>query len=495
MPLVTLQDLSAKLDFTNVACGDNPVTQVVALRSLDNVAGLAAGTVVVLDPDFSLDSRSYRFDLALRSLPVGVAAIIVHTDAWEEPSLTAARLADDRKIALGQLRPDEDVVSLALFAQSLLGTAGYDRIGALDLVTTEVEQCLEIEQIPPLLEACGRHLGTTLRIVDGESSDGESPDVLSLRRAGLVKNYLEAAGKQTPIVKSAIAQVARCIEALYEADYEARSLPEITRSELFNEILLSDASTGADAVNRLRRSEFPVDGSHFAVRIDCHEPLPHPASLQATTRCQARIAEIFVESLRQRPGQWTRAGTGNSILIISTLERAHSDLVGVDAAGTLNSAITQATRQFPGLRLHVGMGTPHLGAAGFRSSVSEAATAVRSARTMGNANQVEQFDRLGLGRALVRWAEIDGVRPVINQILQPILQLPQRQARETLTTLRAYLDAGQNVSKTAEALHLHRNTIRYRIDRIEAMLPVDIRDPDDRLLLELSCRVVDAEML
>jgi DNA-binding PucR family transcriptional regulator len=44
-------------------------------------------------------------------------------------------------------------------------------------------------------------------------------------------------------------------------------------------------------------------------------------------------------------------------------------------------------------------------------------------------------------------------------------------------TLRAYYACGASVSGTADALFLHRNSVRYRLDRVRALLGADIDHP------------------
>jgi DNA-binding PucR family transcriptional regulator len=55
-------------------------------------------------------------------------------------------------------------------------------------------------------------------------------------------------------------------------------------------------------------------------------------------------------------------------------------------------------------------------------------------------------------------------------------------------TLRVYLDSFGDVAAAAHALHVHPNTVRYRIRRIESTLGTSLDDPDVRLLLALSLR-------
>ncbi len=47
------------------------------------------------------------------------------------------------------------------------------------------------------------------------------------------------------------------------------------------------------------------------------------------------------------------------------------------------------------------------------------------------------------------------------------------------TTLRAYLDGFGDIAAVAARLHVHPNTVRYRVRRIEKLLATSLADPDD----------------
>ena len=59
-------------------------------------------------------------------------------------------------------------------------------------------------------------------------------------------------------------------------------------------------------------------------------------------------------------------------------------------------------------------------------------------------------------------------------------------------TLRTYYECGASVSATAEALFLHRNSVRYRLDRVRALLASDIDEPEVAASLILAFAVDDA---
>lgn len=59
-------------------------------------------------------------------------------------------------------------------------------------------------------------------------------------------------------------------------------------------------------------------------------------------------------------------------------------------------------------------------------------------------------------------------------------------------TLHAYLDGFGDIAAVAQRLHVHPNTVRYRVRRIEKLLATSLDDPDDRLVLALGLRATES---
>ena len=64
-----------------------------------------------------------------------------------------------------------------------------------------------------------------------------------------------------------------------------------------------------------------------------------------------------------------------------------------------------------------------------------------------------------------------------------------RQQTSLVETLAAYFAHHGNLSRTAEALFLHRNTLLYRMERIAAIIGHDLDDPEVRLMLQVAFKV------
>ena len=61
-----------------------------------------------------------------------------------------------------------------------------------------------------------------------------------------------------------------------------------------------------------------------------------------------------------------------------------------------------------------------------------------------------------------------------------------RLSPELVRTLEAYLESGSSVAATARALYLHRNTVHYRLRKVEARTGLDLDRMEHRMLFELG---------
>lgn len=70
--------------------------------------------------------------------------------------------------------------------------------------------------------------------------------------------------------------------------------------------------------------------------------------------------------------------------------------------------------------------------------------------------------------------------------------LGQPEAALLLQTLETYLELAGSARATAAALHLHRTSLYYRLQRVELLAGTDLKDGTERLALHLALRVARA---
>lgn len=143
-------------------------------------------------------------------------------------------------------------------------------------------------------------------------------------------------------------------------------------------------------------------------------------------------------------------------------------------------------RTAPAQGVRVAIGEPAFGIAGFRDSHFEALQAERVARLTGRKEgSVTRFNNVSL-RSLAT-ADMDQARRFVERELGS-LGATDETTRRLAATVRAYLDENGSRGRTAKRLHVHENTVAYRLRRAEELLgsPLDKRTLELRVALALA---------
>jgi PAS domain S-box-containing protein len=159
------------------------------------------------------------------------------------------------------------------------------------------------------------------------------------------------------------------------------------------------------------------------------------------------------------------------------------DVVDAAAADVADSLAKMRPDACPPL---VAVGEPGEGLAGLRGSLEDAGRVLRLARRLGLHGPVWPED--------VIVAELVTSSPpaaaTLIRMLAPLVAEDERRRGDLVATLRTYLAEGLSIHRTAEQLFLHRNSVRSRLRRIEALLGVPVADA--KLQLELALIARDA---
>jgi DNA-binding PucR family transcriptional regulator len=86
-------------------------------------------------------------------------------------------------------------------------------------------------------------------------------------------------------------------------------------------------------------------------------------------------------------------------------------------------------------------------------------------------------------------ADEDLARTLRNRRLAPLARLRPGQRDRIAETLLAWLQLGENAAEVAQRIHVHPQTVRYRLRQITELFGDQLRDPDLRFELQLALRV------
>jgi GAF domain-containing protein/sugar diacid utilization regulator len=96
---------------------------------------------------------------------------------------------------------------------------------------------------------------------------------------------------------------------------------------------------------------------------------------------------------------------------------------------------------------------------------------------------------LGLSALLLETGTPEALRRFAATVLQDVEAHEERYGGDLLATLRAWLSAGCSTVAAADALVVHRNTVTYRLGRIEQLTGRTLRDSSVRLELQLALTI------
>ena len=120
-------------------------------------------------------------------------------------------------------------------------------------------------------------------------------------------------------------------------------------------------------------------------------------------------------------------------------------------------------------------------------SYKEAKMALDVGKIFYAEKKVSAYNTLGIGR-LIYQLPINLCRIFIDEIFGS--NVPSELDDETLTTINKFFENNLNVSETSRQLFVHRNTLVYRIEKLEMSTGLDIRTFEDALTFKIALMVV-----
>ncbi|MBY6678070.1 PucR family transcriptional regulator ligand-binding domain-containing protein [Rhodococcus sp. BP-332] len=227
--------------------------------------------------------------------------------------------------------------------------------------------------------------------------------------------------------------------------------------------LLVDGS-GEQALERIRQIGVDVTGDVVALAATADLPVEV-------------LAAVLTDAVRESVDGAVSVGVTGGDLVIGVVglpPGRTSTRMAADLALALRRLADTVTG-----RIAVGVGT-----------AVEAAALVGCVRSAQHAREVAaaSADRIAVrtsadtGSAAVLLSVVpDGLRAAYaRRVLGSVLDHDSRTDAGLLDTLRAYLHHDGSWSRTADALHVHVNTVRYRIGRVEALTDRDLGTTEDR---------------
>ena len=161
---------------------------------------------------------------------------------------------------------------------------------------------------------------------------------------------------------------------------------------------------------------------------------------------------------------------------------------GRDFKTVANGLVEHFTSTFQRASLVIGIGRPAASVREWLRSLEQA----RESWRMGSswqASPVTYFGDLGLYQLLTGLGGSGEANRFFRKTVEPLVSHDEEHNAELVETLEAFFACHGNLSQTAASLHIHRNTLTYRLQRIAGITRMDLNDADARFSLQLGLKL------
>lgn len=221
------------------------------------------------------------------------------------------------------------------------------------------------------------------------------------------------------------------------------------------------------------------------------------ADIEAGPVAQSLLEEILVDPMATGPEPSDRiavAHSGDEAVALVPLPAVSAEHDGSES-GILAEALLESVRDplSAGLdddgQVTLGVSAAVHSAEGLRGALEEARHARRVAAARPGRVCAAGHQELASHVLLLPFVPDDVRRAFTARLLDPLRDYDRRHRAELIPTLEAFLDCDGSWTRCATRLHLHVNTLRYRVGRIEQLTGRDLSRLEDKLDFFLALRM------
>ncbi|MEU3783861.1 helix-turn-helix domain-containing protein [Streptomyces sp900129855] len=277
------------------------------------------------------------------------------------------------------------------------------------------------------------------------------------------------------------------------SDVQLAAAMEVTGR--IGDLLADEAQHGADLTRELRavltaQPGWPRDMAVAELRTALGARADGPHTVVCVTPWPSADPDD-APSLRTLPGATALCTVpwGGASPALDAVEDAQSLalLVRLRAADTLTPATSAAARLLERARqastgeAAAGVASGRVGLTELGAAWEEASASARAARAEPRLGPVARWASIGPYRLLTALPPHTAQDPAVAALLSPA-------HHELARTAEVYLDCAGQAGRTAAELGIHRQTLYYRLSRVEQLTGLDLDDGEDRLLLHMALK-------
>jgi DNA-binding PucR family transcriptional regulator len=157
-----------------------------------------------------------------------------------------------------------------------------------------------------------------------------------------------------------------------------------------------------------------------------------------------------------------------------------------------HACLARLAELFPGARVVIGIGGPCKEPEEIARSYDQAHRTTQTLWRLGRTGAVAAFEDLGIHRLLLQVPDLGELRSFAAEVLGKLSEHEHEHKSEYLSTLACYFRENNSPQRASRLLHVHPNTVAYRIKRIEEITGLRLDNYRDRLIAQVALEILDA---
>ena len=242
------------------------------------------------------------------------------------------------------------------------------------------------------------------------------------------------------------------------------------RNNFFQNLILDNLLL-VDIYNRAKKLHLEVEAKRIVYLIE------------TKVESESMAKELLRSLFSQQNGDYVTSVDEKNIVLIKSL---HKDEIEEEISQTAKTIVDMLNAEAM-LSVKVSYGTVVNELKEVSKSYKEAKMALDVGKIFYAEKNIIGYEKLGIGR-LIYQLPVSLCRMFMSEIFGD--NLPDKMDEETLITIQKFFENSLNVSETARQLYIHRNTLVYRIEKLEKETGLDIRNFDDALTFKIALMVV-----
>jgi sugar diacid utilization regulator len=267
------------------------------------------------------------------------------------------------------------------------------------------------------------------------------------------------------------------------------------RDDLVEGLLLGRGRDNADASRWAAHLGYDPAVDHHVMAIAFDLP-PAPLSSQGPGASsdeaaqRQRIWESIEHFIGTRAPDAIVSARESEVVVVVTA--ADPRTPAMDARQLATACLARLAELFPAARVVIGIGGTCRDPGEIARSYAQAQRTTQTLRRLSRTGSVAAFGDLGILRLLLQVPELAELRSFAADVLGKLSMHEHEHKSEYLTTLACYFRENNSPQRASRILHVHPNTVAYRVKRIEEITGLRLDNYSDRLIAQVALEILDS---